>query len=699
MLNSFVRAALLGLLMASCTPSVSIPCAGSSQCPAGDVCSAAGVCEAKADTLADGIVEVLAGGSIGDNGPAEGAILRGVDALAVADDGTIYVGENSHGLIRKITPDGIITTIAGNGVRGSTNNTPISGLDAQVAPGDFALKDGYLYFTDTEGDKVVRLELATNMLEFVASGFSTPRGIAIDDAGNIYVGDYTAYRVRRVDAVTGSVTTFAGTGENISDGNGGAATSAGVYGPWGVAVDADSLYVATYYGNRVRRIDLATGIISAYAGTGSENSSGDDGPATSAGLNSPRHLAFDSAGNLLIADHDNGRIRRVEKATGTISTIAGGNDCCFIAEDSPAVQTYLPEPGGFAVGPDDTVYLGDKRNQLLRQITTDGIIKTIAGGVSPEGDLGANARLNTPYGVTADKNGDIIFADRSASRVLRLDRKSGEVTLVAGTGRQGFSGDGSAGPLADLSYPGDVVADKEGNIYIGDTYNSRVRKVDPTGIISTFAGGGDSDVDGVPANMASLGSIYGLAIDADGNIYIAASNKVRKVNAAGIISTIAGTGTAATEGNGGPAIEASLYDPRGMVFDTEGRLYIAESEGNVIRRIDADGNIYPFVGTGTYGGCGDGLDSRLGCLRNPNGLAFGGDGSLYIADQSSHRIRRVDFETRLLSSVTQGGCCLSSSREEAHAARFYNPTGITALPDGSLIITEQSNGLVRRLSK
>jgi sugar lactone lactonase YvrE len=664
------------------------------------VCSAKGVCEAKTESLAEGFIEVIAGGDVGDERPAAESILRGADAIAVDDDGTIYVGENSRGLIRKITPEGMITTIAGNGVRGATSNTPIAGLAASVAPGDFALHDGYLYFTDTEGLRVVRMDLATNIIEFVASGFTSPRGIVVDENGNAYVGDPSANRVRRVNGMSGSVSTFAGTGSTTPSGNGGAATAAGVYGPWGVALDAEYLYISTINEDRIRRVELATGIINSYAGTGTEGFSGDDGPAGSARLNSPRHLAMDAAGNLLIADYYNGRIRKIDKAEGTISTVAGGNDCCFISEDAPADQAYLSSPSGLAIGSDDSVWVGDGRNYLLRKFTVDGNIKTIAGGGSPEGDVGTDARINAPYGLAADDDGNVIIADREASRVLRLNRKSGKITVIAGSGRKGFSGDGSLGVDADLSSPGDVAVDKDGNIYIADTSNARVRKVDLDGIISTFAGGGNSDSDAVPANMALLSSVNSLTIDSEGNLYLTEDNKVRKVDTAGIISTYAGNGTAEqSTGNGGLATEAALNNPTGMVFDTIGQLYIAESDGNVVRRVDADGIISSFAGTGASGTCGDGVDPRLGCLDQPRGLAFGGDGSLYIIDRSNQRIRRVDFETRILSSVTTGGCCLSSPRVEAHDAKLYNPLGLTSMPDGSLVFSQSSDGLIRRLSR
>jgi sugar lactone lactonase YvrE len=200
--------------------------------------------------------------------------------------------------------------------------------------------------------------------------------------------------------------------------------------------------------------------------------------------------------------------------------------------------------------------------------------------------------------------------------------------------------------------------------------------------------------------MALLSSVNSLTIDSEGNLYLTEDNKVRKVDTAGIISTYAGNGTAEqSTGNGGLATEAALNNPTGMVFDTIGQLYIAESDGNVVRRVDADGIISSFAGTGASGTCGDGVDPRLGCLDQPRGLAFGGDGSLYIIDRSNQRIRRVDFETRILSSVTTGGCCLSSPRVEAHDAKLYNPLGLTSMPDGSLVFSQSSDGLIRRLSR
>jgi sugar lactone lactonase YvrE len=700
MLSSLLRTALLGFFVAGCTPSVSIPCASSSQCPAGDTCSAAGICEVKAESLADGFIEVIAGGAIGDEGPAEESILRGVDAVAVDADGSIYVGENSRGFIRKIDIDGTITTVAGTGVQGASVNLPRAALDTNVAPGDFAIFDGYLYFTDTVGERVVRMDLATGIIEFVASGFSDPQGIAIDEAGNIYVGDYTAHRVRRISADTGSVSTFAGTGTGSPpDGNGGVATVANINGPWGVAVDSENLYISTIFGDRIRRVNLETRIISTYAGTGSESFSGDDGPATSAAIYGPRHLAFDSAGNLLIAGYNNGRIRKVNKADGIITTIAGGNACCFIADGVAADESYLPSPSGFAVAADDTIYVGDRRNHLLRRISPDGTIDTIAGGASPDKDVGENARLNTPYGLAADPDGNLIIADREASRVLRLNRQSGEVTVVAGTGQRGFSGDGSVGSDADLDLPADVVVDEAGNIYIADAGNGRVRKIDLTGVISTFAGGGTSNAEGQPANMADLGSVSALAFDLDGNLYLTESNKVRKISTAGIITTVAGTGQAGTTGELGLAIEAEINNPNGLAFDFLGRMYISEFGGHVIRRVSTDGFIERYAGNGSSGSCGDGLEAHFACLDEPGRMAFGSDGALYIADQGNNLIRRIDFETRVISRVTTGGCCLSSPRVEAKDAKLYNPRGFAPMPDGSLIFSQTSDGLIRRLSR
>jgi sugar lactone lactonase YvrE len=330
----------------------------------------------------------------------------------------------------------------------------------------------------------------------------------------------------------------------------------------------------------------------------------------------------------------------------------------------------------------------------------DGIIATIAGGASPDADLAQNARINGPYGMVSDRDGNVIIADRDASRVLRLNRKTGKITVIAGTGTRGFSGDGSAGEEADLDLPTDVAVDEEGNIYIADSANDRVRKVDLAGVISTFAGGGTSDADGQPANMVDLGDVTALAFDAEGNLYLTENNKVRQVSTAGIITTFAGTGEAGlTSGDDGLATEAAINNPNGLAFDYFGQLYISETGGHVIRRVDSDGIIAGFAGTGFSDLCGDGAHASIGCLDEPGRMAFGSDGDLYIADQGNNLIRRIEFGTRVISSVATGGCCLSSPRVEAKNAKLYNPRGFAPMPDGSLLFSQSSDGLIRRLSK
>jgi secreted PhoX family phosphatase len=200
--------------------------------------------------------------------------------------------------------------------------------------------------------------------------------------------------------------------------------------------------------------------------------------------------------------------------------------------------------------------------------------------------------------------------------------------------------------------------------------------------------------------MVDLGDVTALAFDAEGNLYLTEGNKVRQVSTAGIITTFAGTGEAGqTTGQSGPATEAALDNPNGLAFDVWGQLYIAETDGHVIRRVDLDGIITGFAGDGSAGLCGDGLDSRFGCLNEPGRMAFGSDGDLYIADQGNNLIRRIDFHTRVISSVATGGCCLSSPRVEAKNAKLYNPRGFAPMPDGSLLFSQSSDGLIRRLSK
>ena len=329
--------------------------------------------------------------------------------------------------------------------------------------------------------------------------------------------------------------------------------------------------------------------INTAAGTGARGYSGDGGPATSAQLNQPDGVAVDAAGNLYIADTNNNRIRKVAPG-GTISTVAGTGTSGYSGDGGPATSAQLHYPSGVAVDSSGNLYIADSYNYRIRKVAPGGTISTLAGtgtqGYSGDGGPATSAKLDYPYGVAVDSSGNLYIADMRNYRVRKV-APGGTISTVAGTGTSGYSGDGGPATSAKLSYTSGVAVDSSGNLYIADEGNNRIRKVAPGGTISTVAGTGTSGYsgEGGPATSAQLNTPYGVAVDAAGNLYIADTNnkRIREVAPGGTIWTVAGDGHSTYSGDGGPAISASLYNPTGAAVDATGRVYVADSQNDRIR--------------------------------------------------------------------------------------------------------------------
>ncbi len=305
---------------------------------------------------------------------------------------------------------------------------------------------------------------------------------------------------------------------------------------------------------------------------------------------------------------------------------------------------------GFLGNLDGTFGAGTSSNPvtLTASLSPGSIISTIAGngtaGYSGDGGPAASAELNSPSGVAVDFSGNIYIADYKNNRIRRVDA-SGVISTVAGKGTAGYSGDGGPASSAELSTPSGVAVDTSGNIYIADSSNNCVRKVDASGVISTVAGNGTAGYsgDGGPAVSAELSSPSGVAVDTSGNIYIAddKNNCIRKVDASGVISTVAGNETGGYSGDGGPATSAELSTPSGVAVDASSNIYIADSSNNCIRKVDASGVISTVAGKGTGGYSGDGGPATSAQLNSPSGLAVDSSGNIYIADTTNYRVREV----------------------------------------------------------
>jgi len=376
-----------------------------------------------------------------------------------------------------------------------------------------------------------------------------------------------------------------------------------------------------------------TGIITTSAGNGIPGFSGDGGPATLAQLDSPTGVAVDSAGNLYIPDSVNNRVRMVT-AAGVISTVAGNGSFGFGGDGGPATSAQLNFPSGVAVDSLGNIYFSDSANYRVRKVTPAGIISTVAGngtaGFSGDGGPARSAQLDTPIGVAVDSAGNLYIADYYNYRIRRVT-PSGIISTVAGNGIPGFSGDGGPAAAAQLGSAPGVAVDTAGNLYITDSSNARIRKVTAAGVISTVAGDGTVGFagDGGPATAAKLNGSTGVAVDSIGNLYIAdrRNYRIRKVTPAGVISTVAGNGTVGFSGDGGPATAAQFNFPTAVAVDPAANLYIADPLGYRIRKITFDSASVIFFPQVVVGGG----YSTFFAITNTGATAS--SGNLLLSDQ------------------------------------------------------------------
>lgn len=334
-----------------------------------------------------------------------------------------------------------------------------------------------------------------------------------------------------------------------------------------------------------------TNVISTVAGSGILGFSGDGGPATSAELDWPEGVAVDSAGNIFIADTNNARIRKVTPA-GVITTVAGNGTAGSSGDGGPAGSAELFAPDGVTVDGAGNLFIADSPSRV-RKITPAGVISTVAGNGTPgfggDGGPATSSEIYGPMGLAVDGAGNLFIADINNDRIRKVTA-AGTISTVAGNGSVGFSGDGGPATSAELNAPFGVAVDTAGNLYIADTGNYRIRKVTPAGTISTIAGTGVPGFsgDGGRALSAKLYLVFGLAVDAAGNVLIADNGRIRKVTPAGIISTVAGNGVSGFGGDGGPATSAELYQPYDVAVDSAGNLFIADSANFRIRKVTVE---------------------------------------------------------------------------------------------------------------
>src|ERR1035437_6377065 len=623
--------------------------------------------------------------------------------VAVDAQGNVYAADNTNNIVVRISPNGLLTVVAGNGTGGfSGDGGPATSASLNWPLAVAVDSAGNLYIAELNNHRVRKVSGGT--ITTVAGngnqGFSgdggpatsaslnNPGSVAADSAGNLYMADSGNHRIRKVSG--GTITTGAGNGNSGFAGDGGPATSASLKFPAGVAVDsAGNLYIAEPSNYRVRKV--SGGTITTVAGNGNPGNSADGGPATSASI-SPFGVAVDSAGNLYIADPNNLRIRKV--SGGTITTVAGYGNQGFSGDGGPATSASLNSPIGVAVDSAGNLYIADTFR--IRKVS-GGTITTVAGNgayrFSGDGGPATSAWLNIPEAVAVDSAGNLYIADLDNYRVRKVTH--GTITTVAGNGSPGFSGDGGPATLASLSQPTGVAVDSAGNLYIADPNNQRVRKVSG-GTITTVAGNGNASGgfsgDGGPATSASLDNPGAVAVDSTGNLYIAdyLNHRVRKVSG-GTITTVAGNGNYGFSGDGGPATSASV-NPYRVAVDSAGNLYIAELN-NRIRKVSG-GTITTVAGNGNFDSSGDGGPATSASLEGPVGLAADSADNLYIAETS--RIRKVSGGT-ITTVAGNGNYGFSGDGGPASSASLNQPGGVAVDSAGNLYIADLFNYRIREV--
>lgn len=718
------------------------------------------------------VISVIAGTGAntdnGNNGQATAAGVEAIHSVAVDKAGNIFIAETGDSVIREIDGStGVITIVAG-------------------LPGQ----------TGFQGDG----GLAVNALLY------NPAGVSVDNNGNLLIADTGNQVVRRVDMTTGIINTIAGTGTVSAcvtstgggtstggttgicgtsgtsgtgggtygyAGDGGAATSALLDNPYRATADAaGNVYIADYSNHAIRKVDAKTGIITTFAGQGAPGYQGDSGQASAAYLYDPSDVEFDPAGNMLIAEYGNGVVRKINMKTGIISTVAGigGNNIALavppavatnttpcaaaadnIGDNCPATQAVFDRPRSAVGDAQGNIYIADSGNYLVRMVNArTGNVSIIAGtgieGESGDGNIGIDAEVSGVYGVALDLRGNLLVADTANDVIRKLtlnesfpNTNAGSTssfqnlhlisnqavtpaiaqlnttefklnTLSCGLNVQLQAGLPCSAAIAfkpvqaGLQTAQFAVADTNNNAIAIGIYgfgNAPVASFYNQGTIVTIAGNGtagNQGGNGTQASAALVKAPRGGVVDSRGNIYFAdsANNLVRKISPTGGIVTLAGTGTAGYTGDGGAATAAELNAPSKVVVDAAGNLYIADTGNNVIRYVNvATGQISTAAGNGTAGYTGDSGPAASAELNKPQGLAVDLTGNVYVADTGNNVIRYFGLGGGINTITGTGNAGYSGDGGNAYGAQLSSPQAVALDLQGDIYIADTGNDVVR----
>lgn len=609
----------------------------------------AGAAPAAAQTYAWTHFAGTNGGPDALDGTGTEARFSAPNAAAYDPAGNLYVADTRNHVIRRVTPSGVVTTLAGlAGARGS--------------------RDG-------AGG---------------AARFDGPSGIAADLEGNLYVADRGNATIRKIAGATGVVTTLAGRAgrKGAEDGIGSAAT---FLDPAGLAADAaGNVYVAEPAASVVRKV-TREGVVTTFAGSPGLAGS-DDGEGREARFDAPRAVATDRAGNVYVADERASTIRKVT-TEGTVTTLAGEPGASGKA-DGTGSDARFRAPGGIAVDGDGVAWVADTGNGTIRRVSPAGAVTTFAGSgayASLDG-AGLGASFARPLGVARDAYENLLVTEEGSA--LRRVTPAGVVTTLAG--RAPAYGDADApGPDARFRGPYGVATSPAGNLFVADRAGATIRKVTPAALVTTVAGSGGAPgyIDG-PVAQTQFDEPSGIAVDAAENVYVAdrANNVIRRVSAEGYVSTLAGDPYAPPASVDGAGTDARFARPVALAFDGAGRLWVLE-ESHAVRRVTTDGVVTTVAGSASEPGSADG-PAASARFRFPSGVAFDAAGNAWIADTGNATIRKVS-PSGVVTTVAGVPQARGSADGVGPEARFDLPVGIAFDPLGRALVTDAGSHTIR----
>jgi sugar lactone lactonase YvrE len=649
--------------------------------------------------------------NVGDGTGSE-ARFKYPSGAAVDSSGNLYVADTYNDTIRKITPGGVVSILAGSaGQQGSSDG---KGSDARFYLPDGVAVDGKgnVYVADCGNDTIRKITpggMVTTLAGSAGQGgssdgtgsaarFNAPSDVAVDGKGNLYVTDIYDRTIRKITpggvvttsfdskhlhnmrASGGVVTTLAGSAGQGGSSDGTGSTARFSY-PSGAALDGSgNLYVADTYNDTIRKITPG-GVVTTFAGSAGQGDSS-DGTGSNARFFLPSGVAVDGSGNVYVADTYNDTIRKITPG-GVVTTLAGSAGQAGNSDGTGSdARFYLPH--GVTVDSSDNLYVTDVYDYSIRKITPGGVVTTLVGSAG---------LLGPGFGVAVDGSGNVYVEDNFSNTARNNDfniRKitpGGVMTILACSGGQTGSSDGT-GRAAPTHTPFRVAVDRSGNVYVADWVNYTVRKITPGGLVTTFAGsaGQRGRCDGTRSD-ARFYFPDNVAVDDSGNVYVVDSGihdrTIRKITPGGVVSALAGS-----EGHIGNGLEWTV--------DGIGNVYVAGNVDNTIRKITPGGLVTTFAGSAGQRGSSDGTGSDAR-FNNPNGVAADGRGNIYVADSDNNTIRKITpggMVTTLAGSAGQEG----SNDGTGSDARFYHPYGLTVDGSGNVYVADTYNYTIRKIT-